>query len=240
MPGHPENRAAYLLKGHSTIPRTPWQAICQTKTLLFSFLPKFPCWISILSWGTAGTTGRGFNHICSLPPTAMWESPSTAPAFPLVSSSRKRDVFSYLVTKVVWRVSKGIALPLLQYCSLLCEGCPTYTCHSRQGPGFLLEKKGTFPFDSCCLLPSLAHSGHLFSCSNRENNFAGRPRPEIQNSVSEILQESFFCPRLQNNRRKQVLKIKVTYVLLVMLTVMMCCTLPQCQELALLEGAALD
>lgn len=82
---------------------------------------------------------------------------------------------------------KGIALPLLQYC--ICAGCSTYTCLSRQVPGFLLHQKGTFSFDSCCLLPSLAHSEHLFSCSNRESNFAGEPIPEIQNSTSEILQE---------------------------------------------------
>lgn len=31
---------------------------------------------------------------------------------------------------------KGIALPLLQYC--ICAGCSTYTCLSRQVPGFLL------------------------------------------------------------------------------------------------------
>lgn len=121
-------------------------------------------------------------------PTVMWESPSTAPAFHLVNSSRKRDVFGCLITNSLEGEQRN-RLPLLQYCSLFCAGCPTYTCLSRQVPGFLLQQKRTFPFDSCCLLPSLAHSGHLFSYSNTDNNFAGKA--EIQNSASEILQESF-------------------------------------------------
>lgn len=130
-------------------------------------------------------------------------------SFSLVNSGRKRDAFSYLIA--VWRVSKGIALPLWQHCSLLPVGCPTYSSPSRQVPGFLLQQNGTFPFDSCFLLPSLAHSGHLFSCSNSGNHLAGKPIPEIQNSSSEILQESFFWPKLQSNRRKQVLKTKVIH-----------------------------
>lgn len=76
------------------------------------------------------------------PPTGMWESPSTAPAFHLVNSSRKRDAFSCLIS--VWRGRKGVALPPWQHCSLLCVGCPTYSCLSRQVPGFLLQQNRTF------------------------------------------------------------------------------------------------
>lgn len=35
----------------------------------------------------------------------------------------------------------------------------------------------------------LAHTGHLFACLCRENNFAGKPIPEIQSSASGVLQE---------------------------------------------------
>lgn len=46
-------------------------------------------------------------------------------------------------------------------------------------------------------------SGHLFPCTCIENQLAGKPIPEIQNSASDVLQESFVvqhCKAMKESR----------------------------------------